>query len=86
MSMMVPPLGVTVPAEPEAEASVKVTEPKLARGTRLEPDSKSSTIHSALVSQRVEGGLLKEWVTFWPVVRFSRVATPAVLEEASTSM
>ena len=57
--MLVPPEAWTVPAGLEAQASEKVTLPKLAMVTWLPLASeKASMIHSASVSQRVEGGLL----------------------------
>jgi len=52
MSMICAPDRPTDPEAVEAEAPVKVTVPKLTSGTRAPFCSKSSTIHSALVSQR----------------------------------
>jgi hypothetical protein len=47
MSMIVAPVTPIDWEEVEAEAPVKVTEPKLVRVTRAPFSSKSSTIHSA---------------------------------------
>ncbi len=53
MSKMDAPGGPTVePLLVVADAPVNVTVPKFAKGTREPPESKSSTIHSAFVSQR----------------------------------
>ena len=65
-----------------AAAPVKVTESKFAKVTSAPPDSWSSTIHSASYSQSWFRSLLKLWLTLLPVVRFSRVATPAAFEDA----
>ena len=84
MSMRVAPDGPTV--EPEtvpADAPVKVTVPKLAKGTRELPSSKSSTIHSALYSQS-EGWPEKVCETVFPVDWLVIVAVPPVLEVAVT--
>ena len=83
MSMMVAPDGVVVPEDEVAVASVKVTVPKLAKGTRPPFDSKSSTIHSASYSQS-EGWPEKVWVTVVPFELFLMVAVPPVLEVAFT--
>lgn len=78
MSRMLPLPPDTVPEEVVALAPVKVTEPKLAKETRLEPDSKSSTIHSASVWHKEPKlpSLLKVWLTDLPVVLFLTVAVP----------
>lgn len=67
-----------------AEAPVKVTVPKSAKGTRALPDSKSSTIHSALSSWRAWLCEVKVWVTVVPLDTFSTTAVPAVVEVAVT--
>ena len=84
--MVVAPLTPTVPESVLAEAPVKVTVPKSAKPTRLPFCSKSSTIHSALVSQREAGvdPLLKVCETFWPLVVFSMTAVPPVRLDAVT--
>lgn len=86
ISMIVAPVRPTVVPDLTAEAAEKVTVPKSAKETRLLPSSKSSTIHSALYSQREprEASLVKLWVTVTPVEVFTIVATPAVLEDAVT--
>ena len=87
MSMRVEPDGPTV--EPEfvvADAPVKVTVPKLANGTSALLDSKSSTIHSALVSHRRFDCALKLCETDLPVVRFSILTLPAEVEVAVAVM
>lgn len=78
MSRISPLPPDTVPEEVVALAPVKETEPKLAKETRLEPDSKSSTIHSASVWHKEPSlpSLLKVWVTDWPVVLSVTVAVP----------
>ena len=84
MSMRVAPDGPTV--EPEtvpADAPVKVTVPKLAKGTRELPSSKSSTIHSAF-SWQSDGWPENVCETVWPVERFSSVAVPEVSDDAVT--
>jgi hypothetical protein len=73
----VPPFWVAVAAE-------KVTLPKLAKGARLSAPLllmrlKSSTIHSALTSQRGYGWRVQVWVTLWPVDWFSITALPVVV-------
>ena len=84
MSMRVAPDGPTVePLTVPADAPVKVTVPKLAKGTRELPSSKSSTIHSALYSQS-EGWPEKVWVTDVPFELFLIVAVPPVLVVAVT--
>ena len=52
ISMIVAPVTPTVVPLFTAEAPVNVTVPKFANETRDPLDSKSSTIHSALYSQR----------------------------------
>lgn len=79
MSMMVEP-------DTEGEQSVKVTLSKSTKLTRLPPELKSSTIHSALYSQSWLVSAEKEWVTVLPVVVFSRVTVPAFLLEAVAVM
>lgn len=87
---MVAPVTPTVVPLLTAEAEVKVTVPKSANGTsEQESDevhsSKSSTIHSALYSQREPSAtLLKVSDTVVPVVKFSMTAEPPVLELAVT--
>ena len=84
MSMIVAPDGPTdVPAVVVADAPVKVTVPKLAKGTSEEPSSKSSTIHSALYSQS-EGWPEKVCETVLPLLLFVIVAVPPVLDVAVT--
>lgn len=60
-------------------APVKVTVPKLANGTRELPCEKSSTIHSASVSQSLAVWPEKECVTVLPVLRLVRVTEPALV-------
>lgn len=90
ISIMVAPVTPTVVPLLTAEAEVKVTVPKSANGTseqsvEEEHSSKSSTIHSALYSQREPSEtLLKSSVTVVPVVKFSMTAEPPVLEVAVT--
>lgn len=55
-----------------AEAPVKVTVPKSAKGTRELPDEKSSTIHSALSSWRAALCFVKVCVTVVPWERYSQ--------------
>lgn len=83
---MLAPVTPTVVPLLTALAPVNVTVPKLAKATCDPPDSKSSTIHSALYSQREprEASLEKVWVTVFPVVLFVIFAVPPVLEEAVT--
>ena len=78
ISMITAPLGPTVPEPVVAFAFVKVTVPKLAKGTKEPFSSKSSTIHSASFSQRaaVEVSAL---VTVLPVETLVMVALPALL-------
>jgi hypothetical protein len=84
MSIIVAPDGPTVlPDDVVATALENVTVPKSAKGTRLLPDSKSSTIHSASYSQS-EGWPEKVCVTEVPLVLFLIVAVPPVLEDALT--
>jgi hypothetical protein len=49
ISRICDPETPVVPLEVVTEEPVKVTVPKFAKGTKLFPDEKSSTIHSALV-------------------------------------
>lgn len=84
MSMMVAPDGPTVPEEPVAEAPVKVTSPKSAKGTSELPSEKSSTIHSALSSCRAADWPVNVWVTVVPLETFLTTAVPAVVEVAVT--
>lgn len=84
MSIRVAPEGPTVPEEPVADAPVKVTVPKSAKGTSELPLSKSSTIHSALSSWSALLWLVKVWVTVVPLELFFTVAVPAVVEVAVT--
>lgn len=67
-----------------AEAPVKVTVPKSAKGTSALPDEKSSTIHSALSSWRALLCEVNVWVTVVPLDTFWTVAVPAVVEVAVT--
>lgn len=84
MSMMLAPDGETVePEEVFAEASVKVTVPKLAKATRELPSSKSSTIHSASCSHRAEEEVIF-LLTLWPLELFVMTAVPEVVLEAVT--
>lgn len=81
ISIMVAPVTPTEPELVFAEQPVNSTEPKSAKLTKSPPDSKSSTIHSALYSQRDPSlpWLLKVCVTDLPVVLFSMTAVPPVL-------
>lgn len=84
MSRSVVPDGpIVVPETVVAEAPVKVTVPKFAKGTRLLPSSKSSTIHSAF-SKQSAGIDANVWVTVLPVVTFSMTAVPDLVVEAVT--
>ncbi len=84
MSMRVEPEGPAVPPLTRpADAPVNVTVPTFAKGTREPPDSKSSTIHSALYSQSA-GWPLKVCDTVLPFVLFLIVTEPPVLEVAVT--
>ena len=83
MSIIVAPDGPTVPEDEVADAPVKLTAPKSAKGTRLPLDSKSSTIHSASYSQS-EGWPEKVCVTDVPLELFLITAVPPVLEVAVT--
>lgn len=73
-----------------AEQFEKSTAPKSANGTRaqlplLSQLSKSSTIHSALVSHSAEDDeTLNNSETTLPVVRFSILTAPEVVEDALT--
>jgi len=69
-----------------ADAPVKATVPKFAKETWDPPESKSSTIHSALYSQSEPklASLLKVWVTVLPVVLLVIFAVPPVLPDAVT--
>ena len=84
--MMVAPLTPTELPPLVTAAPVKVTVPKLAKGTKLFPDEKSSTIHSALVSQSVPWvpPEAKVWLTDLPVERLWMVAVPEFLVVAVT--
>lgn len=75
ISIISAPVTPTVEPLLTAEAPVKATVPKLANETREPPDSKSSTIHSALYSQREPrlASLEKVWVTDFPGWGFSQV-------------
>lgn len=90
MSMIVAPDGPTAVPLLVAEAPVKVTVPKSAKGTSEQSpeevhSEKSSTIHSALYSHNEPSVTpLKECVTVVPVVKFSMTALPPVLEVAVT--
>lgn len=90
ISMIVAPDTPTVLPLFTAEASVKVTVPKSAKGTSSqspeeEHSEKSSTIHSALYSHsEPSDSPLKVCVTVVPVVKFSMTALPEVLEVAVT--
>ena len=83
MSMRVAPEGPTEPLEVPADAPVNSTVPKLAKGTRELPSSKSSTIHSALYSQS-EGWPENVCETDLPVLTFVIFAVPPVLDVAVT--
>jgi hypothetical protein len=84
--MILAPVTPTLVPLCTAEAPVKETVPKLAKLTWVPPESKSSTIHSALVSQSdpVPASLVKLWVTVCPVEVFLIIAVPAVFEVAVT--
>lgn len=82
-SIMVAPAGVVVPEEVVACALVKVTVPKSAKGTKEEPSSKSSTIHSAFSWQRWAEEV-RALETVWPRLTLVIVAVPEVVEEAAT--
>lgn len=86
ISIILAPVTPTVFPLCTAEAPVNVTVPKLAKVTWDPPESKSSMIHSALVSQSVPklASLLKLWVTVFPVEVFLIIAVPPVLEVAVT--
>ena len=84
ISKIVAPLTPTVPLLVVAEAPVKVTLSKSAKGTSPPLDEKSSTIHSALVSQRLALWLLKVCETDFPVDWFWMTAVPPVLLLAVT--
>lgn len=64
---------------------MKVTFPKSAKAIKLLPSSKSSTIHSAFSPPRDEVDV-SDFVTVFPVVRFSIVAEPDVIVVALTYM
>ena len=84
MLMIVAPDGPTdEPLLVPADAPVKVTVPKLAKGTSELPSSKSSTIHSASYSQS-EGWPEKVCETVLPLELFVIVAVPPVLDVAVT--
>jgi hypothetical protein len=84
MSKIVAPDGPTVlPDKLVAAAFKNVTVPKSAIGSRLSPDSECSTIHSASNSQSA-GWPENLCVTVTPVLWFTIVAVPPVLEAALT--
>ena len=83
MSTRPAPEGPTDPLLVPAFAPVKVTLPKLAKGTRPSLDEKSSTIHSALYSQS-DGWPENVCETVWPFEWFVIVAVPPVLDVAVT--
>lgn len=88
ISMIVAPVTPTVLPLLTADADVNVTVPKSAKGTSeqvLLHSSKSSTIHSALYSQREPSVTpVNVSVTVVPVVKLSITAVPDVLEVAVT--
>lgn len=89
ISIIVAPVTPTVVPLLTADALVNVTVPKSANGTSeqlvLLHSSKSSTIHSALYSQREPSVTpVKVSVLVTPVVKFSTTAEPEVLEVAVT--
>lgn len=83
ISRRLAPEGPMFPEDVVASALVKVTVPKLAKGTREPFSSKSSTIHSAFSWQRawVE---VRDLVTVFPVVLFSMIALPDLVVVAVT--
>ena len=83
MSMMFALPGATLLLAVFADAPVKVTVPKLAKGTSEEPSSKSSTIHSALYSHS-DGWPENVCVTVLPLLTFVIVAVPPVFDDAVT--
>lgn len=85
ISSIVAPAGVTTPAEPAAAQLVKATVPKFANGTRPLDVEKSSTIHSALTLERA-GCAEKVWLTLVPRDTFLTVATPPVVDVATTEI
>jgi hypothetical protein len=86
MSIIWVPETPTVPALVTAEAPVNLTDPKSAKETKDPPSSKSSTIHSALVSHKVPvlPSPLNECVLLFPEELFKTVAFPPVLLLAVT--
>jgi hypothetical protein len=85
MSMIVAALTPFDDCEVAATQSVKVTFPKSVKAIKLSPSSKSSTIHSAFSPPRVEVDV-SDFVTVFPIVRFSMVAEPEVVVVALTYM
>jgi hypothetical protein len=84
MSSIVPELGPSVlPVLVVATAPVKVTDLKLAKGTRDPFSSKSSTIHSAF-SRHKALVLVRDLVTVLPVLTFEMTAVPALVVLAVT--
>jgi len=80
-SIITAPLGpVVAPETIVATAFENVTVPKLAKGTRLLPSSKSSTIHSAFSWQSFAEEV-KDFETVTPVERFSILTVPEVAVE-----
>src|SRR3569833_1178963 len=84
--MISAPLVLTEPPLVPTLQPVKVTVPKLANGTREPFCSKSSTIHSALVSQSCAVWPLNECDTDRPVDRFSILTLPADVDVAVAVM
>ena len=84
MSMSVEPDGPTVePLVVVADAPVKVTVPKLAKGTSELPSSKSSTIHSASCSHSADDEVI-DFDTVLPFELFVITAVPALVLVAVT--
>ena len=81
--MIVAPDGPVDPDDLLADAPVNVTVPKFANGTSPPFSSKSSTIHSASCSHSADDDVI-DCVTVWPVVRFSILAWPALVDDAVT--
>lgn len=84
-SMTVASVTPSLDDEVEATQFVNVTLPKSANATRASFSSKSSTIHSAFWPSSAEVEL-SDMVAVLPVVTFSIVATPVVLEVAVTDV
>lgn len=82
MSKIVAPAGVTVPELVVAEAPVNSIVPKFAKGTNSQSlpshSSKSSTIHSALVSQSLAVDVTV-LVAEVPLLLFLMVKVPSVV-------